>query len=321
MEENFATYESIKRWKEEQMKHHIGSNKQLNQFHDFIMKKVFSLAVKQLKIAGFPCQYAWFLTGSGGRMEQSLFSDQDHGMIFLSPAGETDDFFLELGKELSHGLDIAGYPFCDGNIMSSNPIWCRSLDSWKQQLLDWVKEASWESIRYLLIFFDARVLMGNELLLKEIKNVLFQYYQKTPFLYQRIIENIMHRKEAIGPFGQLIVEQKGKHKGSIDLKYAAFLPYVNSIRVLAFIYGIEETSTEDRLEQLANLGQFQEILKGYPEHFQSLLKYRLSLHKTIQSYDDGHFLNIQKLSKDEKLHIKTILKDGKKLHNYVRNLV
>ena len=42
--------------------------------------------------------------------------------------------------------------------MSSNPLWCKSFEAWKEQIFSWMDSESWEAIRYLQIFYDARVL-------------------------------------------------------------------------------------------------------------------------------------------------------------------
>ena len=120
----------------------------------------------------------------------------------------------------------------------------------------------------------------------------------------------MHIKKAIGPLGQIIVEEHGKYQGSIDLKYSAFLPYVNAIRILSIKEGIYETSTLERIDRLREIMDYSEMMTKSEEYFRSLLNYRLSLAQ-VHSYEDTHFLNIHNLTKIEKKEIKRILKEGK----------
>jgi CBS domain-containing protein len=47
----------------------------------------------------------------------------------------------------------------------------------------------------------------------------------------------------------------------------------------------------------------------------------VALSQQDDSYDDTHFLNLKKLSKEDKRELKKILKDGKKLHQYVSGLI
>lgn len=318
MTKEFQSYESIKSWKDQHISQHQDNPKALNHLHDIVMRKVFERTINQFKKGTPPCPFSWFITGSGGRLEQGLISDQDHGLVF--ERNEAKEYFLAFGEELSNGLNIAGYPYCEGNVMSSNPLWCKSLDDWKIQLLQWMEEASWHSIRNLQIFYDARWLTGNEQFVTELKAFIHTYQQENPRLMARMMENVMHVKNAVGPLGQIIVEEKGLHAGSIDLKYSAFLPYVNAVRILAIKKGLTETSTIDRLNRLIEQNEYHE-LSVYKLNFLKLLQYRVALSQQDDSYDDTHFLNLKKLSKEDKKELKKILKDGKKLHQYVSGLI
>ena len=119
--------------------------------------------------------------------------------------------------------------------------------------------------------------------------------------------------------GQIVVEQHGPYQGCIDLKYAAFLPYVNSVRLLSIKEGIFETSTTERMGRLIYKGGYEELLKDCEYNFAQLLKYRLSLIQ-VQSYTDTHYLNIKKLSREQRKEVKRIIKVGKRLHDDVISL-
>jgi CBS domain-containing protein len=320
MTDFFNSYEGIKQWKDENIFGHISDMKSLNEFHDKVLNSVFTLSVKRLDKGTPPCKYSWFITGSGGRFEQGLISDQDHGIIFETHTDENAAYFSALGSELSYGLNAVGYPYCQGNVMSSNPIWCKSVNDWKNQLLAWMKASSWESIRYLQIFYDARTLKGKESFVPILKSFIYDYQKEHPYLLKRLMENILHIKNAIGPLGQLLVEEHGDHQGSIDLKYSAFLPYVNAVRLLAIKEGVQETSTLKRMSHLMRFSGYGTELEEYKKNFELLLKYRLFLFD-VESYKETHFLSIKSLSKEEKKIIKKVLKDGKKLHQFVCGII
>jgi CBS domain-containing protein len=178
MDLEFDSYETIKKWKDGNIGNILTDHLSLNIFHDQVMKKVLDLALIRVNNRKTPCAFCWFITGSGGRMEQGIISDQDHGIIFEIDSAKNEQYFLNLGKEISNGMDIVGYPFCNGNIMSSNPRWCKSLVQWKKQLSSWMEESDWESIRNLQIFFDARSLLGTEDLVLELKNDILDYQKK-----------------------------------------------------------------------------------------------------------------------------------------------
>lgn len=314
------TYEAIKEWKEKNIYSHLSDTISLNSFHDTVMLKVFEIAVARLSIESPPCDFCWFIAGSGGRCEQGLISDQDHGIIYQIFSDENRDYFLQLGKEISYGLSIVGYPYCKGNIMSSNPLWCKSVEEWKNQLYSWMDESSWESIRNLQIFFDSRCLYGERQYVEELKAYIFDFQEKNPFLLRRLMDNVMHIKKAISPLGQILVSKTGEHTGAIDLKYSAFIPYVNAVRILSIKEGIMEISTDNRMKRLSLMPAYKKILETSAVNFQRLLQYRLSLSQVVM-YEDTHFLKVNKLNREQKKEIKRILKDGENLHHFVINLI
>lgn len=313
-------YIEIRDWKSGHIQDYYSESSLLNDFHDKTMSLVFKQAILRLGKGEPPCDFSWFIMGSGGRYEQGPISDQDHGVVYEISSPQNDQYFTELGKELSSGLNIVGYPYCQGNVMSSNHLWCKSLDRWRGQLLNWMEESSWEAIRNLQIFYDARALQGNKSFINELKDVIYHYQKSHPALLKRFMENVMHIKGAIGPFGQFIVEDYGMHGGMINLKYTAFLPYVNAVRLLAIKEGLHETSTIDRINRLVRINGYGPALRESKKHFLVLLKYRNSLYDA-KTYDDTHYLNVKKLSREERKEIKKILKDGKRLHQYVSTII
>ncbi|URT72284.1 DUF294 nucleotidyltransferase-like domain-containing protein [Cytobacillus firmus] len=318
MESTFNSYQSLKKWKEEQILKYRSDVSALNDFHDIIMKAVIRMALERTKKIERPSswKFAWFTMGSSGRREQGFLSDQDHGLVFESGAAEAEKYFLELGEEVSKGLQAVGYPFCEGNVMSSNPLWCKSLSEWKEQIHAWMQEESLQTIRNLHIFYDSRVLAGEEEYIAELKSFIHVNLQKSPHLLTRMVETSMHLKKSVGPFGQLLAEEKGSHQGELDLKYAAFIPYVNAVRILAVKEGILDTSTIARMNKIMNINGYGGLGK-YRNNFAVLLKWRLQSYRQTDAYDDTHYIQLKTLSISERNELKDILKDAKKLHQFV----
>ncbi|WP_281202698.1 DUF294 nucleotidyltransferase-like domain-containing protein [Cytobacillus kochii] len=318
--DDFETYEAIRDWRDYELTVKKFNQVQLNNFHDEVMRATFHYAVRRLGEKP-PSGFAWFITGSGGREEQGYISDQDHGIIYEEKGTTLQRYFHQLGKELAHGLNIVGYPYCDGNIMSSNPLWCKSQPEWFEQLQSWLDEKSWATMRHLQIFFDARVLVGESEYINHLKKSVHEAVQKNPHSLKRLLDNIQHIKTSIGPLGQILTENHGSHKGEINIKYAAFLPFVNGIRLLSIKEGIVESSTLSRLERLMCKEPYKHVLLPYHHDFQQLLKLRHSLLTHMSTYEDGHYLNVRNMNRKEKSKIKVILKNGRRLHQYVEDVI
>lgn len=318
---NFDDYSNINAIRVKGLSDSTFSNEQLNHFHDLIYDQVISAAISKLskEYGNPPSPFCFFVMGSAGRMEQSIWSDQDHGLVFKTNSNGAQEYFLKLGKQISEGLELAGYKKCSGSVMASNPLWCKSLKDWENQLGLWVGESTWESIRYLLIFADARTIYGDHSLLNILKEKAFDEVKREQLLL-RMLHNTMFLKRGVGVLGQLLVETHGPFTGSINLKETAFFPFVNAARLLSFYEGIKETSTLSRISLLSDAMMPHQDKSLYSNNFSALLDYRLK-HGSHRDYDSGHYVNINKLTKDEKKALKEIIKVGEQFYEHVRKLL
>lgn len=285
----------------------------LNQFHDTLMMNVVDIAINQSEatFGPAPSPFTFFVMGSAGRLEQSVWSDQDHGIIFTEDSSKAKDYFLQLGKEITKGLFLAGYPYCEGGVMAENPLWCKSTVDWQQQVNRWISESTWESIRNLLIFIDARPLYGESQSIFDIKQQIFQTIHLKHKL-ERMWENTMHVKKGLNAFGQFLTESYGHYAGKLNLKGKVLQPYINAARLLAFSEKKNESSTLSRLEWLQD-SQFR-------EDFQALLELRLRYSPT-NDYESGHYLAVNLLSKKEQVFLKEAIKRSSTLRKRVRKIL
>lgn len=311
----YSTYIEVQDYRKKHINEVAGNHTELNHFHDELYKDVIEISIKRITehLGPPPSPFTFFVMGSAGRFEQAIWSDQDHGILFEKNIPEAQSYFLKLGKEISDGLHQVGYSYCDGGVMASNPLWCKSRQEWEQQLSNWMTECSWETIRQLLIFIDARALYGNQADIEWLKNHIYQAPNKSQLLL-RMKNNTMLVKKGVGVFGQLLVETHGIHSGTINLKEKAFFPYVNAVRLLAIRENILNSSTLSRLENISL------PVETYQDHFNRLLDFRLKL-VDHTNYEDGHYLLVNKLSREQKKDLKDILKYGVDLYHYTCKLI
>ncbi|UOR12129.1 DUF294 nucleotidyltransferase-like domain-containing protein [Halobacillus amylolyticus] len=313
------SYAELKQWRQRKLNAVSTDHRKLNLFHDELIRETVQMAAENLRgeWGNPPAPFSFFLMGSAGRFEQSVWSDQDHGIIYDSH-DNCQAYFLRLGAEISHALTLVGYERCEGGVMASNPLWCQSVHAWKTQITDWLTEASWQSLRHFLTFFDSRVLTGEVHYLNELKNKGFTILQQQPKLYFRLVENVDFIKKGVGVFGQLLPEQHGEKAGRIQLKQTVLFPYVNAMRLLALKERIESPSTLSRFKELRTMYSF---VKGFEGDFIQLLEFRLHFRKEAQSYKEVQLIPIDTLSRVHKQELKQLIKRGQKLFSETKTIV
>ncbi|MCP3029864.1 DUF294 nucleotidyltransferase-like domain-containing protein [Halobacillus sp. A1] len=315
----FSTYEELKQWRENTIRSVADDHLQLNAFHDQLMYQAATIAMDKIESeqGNPPAPFAFFVMGSAGRFEQSVWSDQDHGIVFDGDEN-VQHYFLELGEEISRGLATVGYEWCEGQVMASNPLWCRSVVSFQDQISEWLDEASWQSLRNFSIIIDSRVLYGKEELLERVKHEAYSRLENHPSLYARLVDNFEFIKKGVGVFGQLLPDQRQGMKGDIHLKETAYFPYVNALRILALRSGAMAAPTISRFEALKGKYPF---IEEYEKDFRHLLEFRLRLRQGAENYEKVHLLPIDRLTKEEKQELKYLIRRGNQLFAKSKSIV
>lgn len=313
------SYGEIRDWRKTYIKDVSTDHDKLNSFHDEVITATVECAMAnvQSERGDPPAPFAFFLMGSAGRFEQSVYSDQDHGIIF-DGRQEFEDYFLALGKEIADGLEVVGYQLCDGKVMASNPLWCQSLHSWNQQVNVWLTEADWTSLRHFSTFFDSRVLIGEDRFLEEIKQEALTIIHSRPELFVRLVENVDFIKKGVGVFGQLLPGAHREQSGKIHVKQTAFFPYVNAMRLLAFKEGILAPSTLTRFKKIKPEYPSMHRFEGY---FIELLDFRLRFQQDVASYEEAHLIAMEQLTKEDKKELKLFMKKGYELFSDTKKMI
>lgn len=299
----------------------------MNEVHDALIRRVLSLTESDMARQGSgspPVPYTYLLFGSGGREEQTLSSDQDSGIVYEDPAlekqGTVREYFAAFGKVAVENLQKVGYPPCEGNVISSHALWCDSLSGWIKRLEGWFERAEFEEVRYLLIVADGRSVHGEARLFEVLKDHFYSDTLARPLIVKRMLETTMRHKMLLGLFGQLLKEQYGEETGSVDIKYGAYIPMVNAIRMMAIQSGVRNTSTLERLRGLEEEGAItEEQSQALQDAFRSFLRFRLMTMKQQEDglYSSNGMLSRKKLDKGLTEQLKQGLRVGKRLQRSV----
>ncbi|MBF0112338.1 MAG: cyclic nucleotide-binding domain-containing protein [Desulfamplus sp.] len=278
---------------------------------DAILNKLIEFAI--LQEGQPPCNFAFMVLGSEGRKEQTLKTDQDNAIIFDDATGASIEvlqaYFLKLGKTICRWLNHVGYEYCKGEIMAQNPKWCQPLSVWKRYFLSWMRAVEPDDLLKSTIFFDFRFAYGDSKLVDDLRAFLINSLAQYPFFLHHLARNAQQIKPPIGFFRNFIVQSKGEHRDSFDIK-KAMVPIVDFARIYALKHGISETNTQDRLYQLyinkkLRWESYNELEHAYS--FLMQLRFARQINGVIvEKSEPDNYINPKKLTRIEQTMLKEI---------------
>ena len=256
---------------------------QLTQFisalNDALTRRIIELNLERHDLYGV--EYAWLAFGSEGRHEQTLSTDQDNGILYVLPEWADKEplklRLLEFAKDVNNDLAACGFPLCTGNIMASKPDLCLTFEEWREKFGTWIREPHPEALLNATIFFDYRVLYGDEKLAYKLRHWLLSMTGGNPAFLKAMATNALDVSPPLGKIRDFITDEDPKHPGSIDLKKFGARLFVDAARVLALRTGVDATSTVQRLRQGGSrIGMPAEELSAMADgfHFIQLLRLR-----------------------------------------------
>ncbi len=283
-------------------------------FAEAILNKIFQFALDE--VGPSPVPFAFVTLGSEGRKEQTLKTDQDNAIIFRDPGSEKEmkavqSYFLKLGEKVCMWLDQAGYDYCNGGIMAKNPKWCQPLSVWKKYFLKWTTTTEPENLMNASIFFDFRFSYGQESIVENLYEYLFEIIQGNAGYFSSMAQNAMQFKPPIGFFNNLITEKKGDYKKCLDIKKAN-TPIVDFARLYSLFHRIKETNTQDRIYQLyikkvLSRSEYNEIEQAYS--FLMQIRFIGQINSILgEKFMPTNYVNPKTLSSIERKMLKEIFK-------------
>ena len=241
-----------------------------------------------------PVAFSLFVTGSHGRLENLLKTDQDWGLVLADAGGEAadrlaDEYFAAVAEEYAGALAAVGFERCPGEVMGVNPVWRKSLSRWQTQLDHWVTEQVPRLGRYITVFFDARHLLGDPGLFARLNDHAFDLLGRHHEVLRILREEENRHRVPTGLLGRFITERSGEHRGEFDIKRSGLIFVVEGVRILALRHGIRETPTLRRIGQLVSRGH---LHPDDGEYFEGA--FRFLLHFALDS-------QVEKAMEDEKI--------------------
>lgn len=294
----------------------------ISSVNDAIHHRVITLAVEES--GPTPCRFAFMVMGSEGRQEQTLATDQDNALVLEDLPEEKAQgvrpYFLNLGERINHALHTIGYNYCQGEVMAMNPRWTQSLHTWKKYFTEWIHAGNPHDILEASIFFDFRIVYGEESLVGELRDHVFRESGHQPVFFYHLAQAVTKFRSPLNIFGKITGNDSGGDTIHLDLKKSLF-PVIAFIRLYAIRAQIAETNSFSRAERLAerniiSSGIFEEVQQAY--RFMTRLRIRSQVDSILQNDPPGNTIDLNQLSQLDITILKTILTEISELQTKVR---
>ena len=220
---------------------------------DTVTRRLLKLAEGELGPA--PVPWLWLACGSQGRQEQTGISDQDNCLI-LDDSVTDDDmaYFHAFAKYVSTGLDAAGYFFCPGDMMATNPRWCQPRRVWRRYFQGWIDTPSPEAQMLASVMFDLRPIGGTPALFRDLQTETLDAASKNSIFVAHMISNALKHQPPLGLLRGFATIRSGEHKNHIDMKLGGVVPVADLARVYALRGRLTPVNTRARLEAAEHEG-------------------------------------------------------------------
>jgi len=294
---------------------HSGQNairKLIGKMFDAAIVRFIELAIKEQGPP--PVKFAFLSLGSNARHEMTMFSDQDNALIYedVPEADEqkTKRYFLKLSDRVCSMLNQAGYPYCPGGIMATNPKWCLSRSGWKNNFEKWIRSSTPQAILEVNVFFDIYCVYGENSLAKDVLEYALELAGENPEFFIHFARNCMLYSSSLKLFGGIKTEPRDGGE-FINIK-ECIKPIVNLARIYALKYHITTPSTIARLEALhkqdiINDATFNNIISIFAYLWRLRFYNQLIAHADLRNANDD--LSLNDLSDSEKDNLKKSLND------------
>jgi CBS domain-containing protein len=225
---------------------------------DALTRRLIELAVAE---AGEPpAPFTWFALGSLARRETVPSSDVDSALAWQDSGDGADagDYVARVARAVDEGLRACGLRPDEHGASASNPLFARSLSSWRAAADDLSKNPTREQALILVsMIADSRPLwgcgpaagMGGSGGAGEGVSVADTLWQARgrPDLLRLLARFALQFHPPTGFLRDFVVEHSGERRGQLDIKHGGMIPIVDLARWAGLAAGAASCSTAGRL--------------------------------------------------------------------------
>ncbi len=266
------------------------------------------LALAEQMLGPPPVPYLWLACGSQGRREQTGVSDQDNCLILDDRMTSADDaYFAALATFVCDGLHAAGYVYCPGDIMATNPRWRQPLHVWRRYFRGWIDTPNPEAQMLASVMFDLRPIGGDERLFSDLQVDTLTAAAANSIFVAHMVANAMKHAPPLGLFRNFATVRSGEHKNMIDMKHNGVIPVVDLGRIYALQGSLTAINTRARLSAAMEAGVIspsggRDLIEAYDMIADARLTHQMAQIKRGERPDN--FMAPYELSDFERNHLR-----------------
>ncbi|MFP7297474.1 DUF294 nucleotidyltransferase-like domain-containing protein [Neobacillus niacini] len=294
----------------------------ITNLYDRLILRIIDLSIQKLKAAGRqqPCAFAFYQMGSSGRKEQFILTDQDHFLVYEDNSMTANNYFSELGKEITKNMESAGYARCKGLMMCSEQEWRGSLADWEERLRKWTLQSTNDNLLVAQNFFSYRFIAGSNKLHERFESIISNQIKRARIFLFRLAQ--IEREYPIPNLDQPIRSLLKLERKTIDMKREVFFPFHHSLQILSLLHGKPSGTPIDKIEWLLNRRVFsdafaKDLMEAVSHVLKLFVKHRW--HEEKGGSDRTSNLSFTRLSGREKEELIISLKTLRELQRQVFN--
>jgi CBS domain-containing protein len=213
---------------------------------DALTRRLIELAVTS---AGDPpAPFTWFALGSLARREAVPSSDVDSALAWqdehTGPAAA--DYMTRIADAVESGLKACGKQPDAHGATASNPLFARSIGSWRTAARSLNEDPTREQALILVsLIVDSRPVWaagaGGS-----VADALWEA-RSHPNLLRLLARLALSFRPPTGFLRDFVVEHSGERKGQLDIKHGGLIPIVDLARWAGMAAGVASASTAERL--------------------------------------------------------------------------
>jgi CBS domain-containing protein len=210
------------------------------------------IEMTEAELGPAPVPYVWMCGGSQARREQTSHSDQDNALL-ISDLMQPDhtDYFQQLAKRVTDGLNACNFVYCPGEAMASNPKWRQPLKVWRKYFNTWINKPDPMALMLSSIFFDLRPVHGDKELFNELQSDILSKTRGNGIFTAYMAANALQHRPPLGFFRNFVLIHDGEHNDTFDIKHRGIVPITDIARVFALSQGLKPVNTTERLQAAA----------------------------------------------------------------------